>query len=794
MLFLKSWLEDYIDLTGIDNKELADLICLKSNEVEEIKIIDDYYYNMVRVGVIKNVKKVPESDNLNYFNVNIGNSEVQIVSAAKNVRDGLIVPVALIGANYGGFVVTSKKMKGFESQGVCLGKSELNQETIFSEGLWELNDIVDHSDIGKSICEVMPTLFPKDVLFEIKVLPDKIAKIGNHLSMAIEIAIVTNRFSQLKSYAISLTNENEFKKLQEKILNLSVEESNNTLSFEDKYNYSSSFAFFNIELENDFILNHKKRMRMFLIGENLTDTLADISNYIQLDIGQPSHLFDIGALTNDKVELIKIDETTKFEGLGQLKDAQLPKETFILKQDNNILSIPAISGSRLTGVSKNSKNLILEIASFDHKLVSENSFKLNYRSSAAKLYCSDVPKFNVLLALLRYVEEFKDSKITAKILNFSNSQVKFKEYINSFINKTNKSIDIDIKYINSRICKKDVQTEIKSKLNSIGFVKDHQLVPFPTVSLINYKDDIVREITRLIGYEHLDNEYLLGNSQKFTSDHYYNIIKLKELITQYGFYEIATRPFLHNKHLHLIDENKNLLKLINPYRDNIEILRPDLNISVLESLNQNLLDGYKDSKIFEIASTYYQKGDDLIEENFVSGGVIGEEFNIVTSLINHLLVKFNVNNYLSSKEETKLGYTTFYNVNEANIAYITQVSNKVKKLFGLPLNKTIILFSINLPKELKEFNNYEVYEDESIFPSIRRSYNLNLENHTSTLSILNEINSIKVDYKVLVYPQEQLYIDNSKSKLLLNVRYVSTQNTLSMEDIEPIEKILNKYV
>jgi phenylalanyl-tRNA synthetase beta chain len=192
MLFLRSWLQDYINLNNYTDQELSDLLSLKSGECEEVNTITDYFGGKVVVGKIMNLYKHPEADKLSVFDVYLdseGSNKVQIVSAASNAIDGLIIPVALDGAKLPYMTIAAKKMRGFESQGMCCGMSELALETEFSLGLWELNNLVSEDQVGQSICTVLPQYFPVQTTFEIKYLQDRLSQCANHLGLAIEIAI-----------------------------------------------------------------------------------------------------------------------------------------------------------------------------------------------------------------------------------------------------------------------------------------------------------------------------------------------------------------------------------------------------------------------------------------------------------------------------------------------------------------------------------------------------------------------------------------------------------------------------
>jgi phenylalanyl-tRNA synthetase beta chain len=798
MLFLKSWLEDYIDLSDITDQQLSTLVSSRSSEVEEVKVINDYFNHQVVVGKIANVRKHPDADNLQFFDVIIDShgKTTQIVSAAKNVSEGLIVPVALVGANLGGFVIGAKKMRGVDSNGLCLGKSELNLETSYSTGLWELNSLVSESSIGKSICEVFPDQFASQTIFDIKTLPDKISKIGNHLGMSIEIATCLKDLSRLKSYAKSLTHATDLIDMVKKFDSINIPSREVRLELEDKTNYTAAFAAFDINLTRTFDLDHTKRQRMILLEENLTGTIADLSNYIQLDVGQPTHFFKQSSI-NSNLTINKLETETKWEGLGQLKSTTLKPDTVILSNNTEIIAIPAVSGGAQSAISTSDTQLTLELASFNFESVARNSFNMNYRSSAAKLYCSDIDVYNSVIAFHKILTELESQGEIKSVLNYVNgNNVDFKSWLATINQPTTKIIPIDYQYIQSRLSSLDLMVNIDTSLPLLGFVEELTLRPFALHNSITTKDDLVREVSRIIGYDTLQNEYIPSNSLKIAKDHYYNNIRIKELVASYGFYEIATRPFIHNKNLELVENPNNLLKLYNPYRDGVEILRSDLNISLLESLSLNIKDGYKDAKLFEIGKAYNQdKSTNVVHENsYVGSGLIGDEIYLMTSMVNNLLAKLNINDYTTSTKEHTLGLKYSYLAGGLEVAHIIDVSNKTKKIFDLPLNKSIYISTLNLPDNINSFASYTKYADESNYPAIKRSYNLTVDTSQSTSTLIKSIKTDNLDYSVIINPIERLPININQDKVLLNIKYTSYTRTLTNDDIQSIENQISQYL
>jgi phenylalanyl-tRNA synthetase beta chain len=298
MIFLKEWLEDYIDLKSVDNIELEKIITSKIAEVDDVTLIDDWFYKKVVVGKIKNIRKHPEADNLNIFEIDFGGrlSEVTIVSAAENAKDGLICPVALNGCKLPFMTIAPRKLRGIESNGMCCGKSELMLETEMSSGLWSLTETknIQDQDLGKSICEVFPEIFNTYTVLDIKILPDKFSLIGSHLGLSLDMAIALENYDLLTDKAKNLLDEKLVdQNYKEKLNTMPKSDINIEVSDETPNNYVNSFDLFQINLQDtEYNLPHLIQQRMFLTGRNLVGNLTDLSNYLIADVGQPSHFFN----------------------------------------------------------------------------------------------------------------------------------------------------------------------------------------------------------------------------------------------------------------------------------------------------------------------------------------------------------------------------------------------------------------------------------------------------------------------------------------------------------------------
>jgi phenylalanyl-tRNA synthetase beta chain len=666
MLFLKSWLADYINLTDYKDQQISDLLSINSGECEEINTITDYFDGKVVVGEIRNLYKHPDADKLNVFDVYLGeefkakhgHDKVQIVSAAPNARDGLICPVALDGCKMPYMTILGKKMRGIESQGMCCGMSELALETEYSAGLWELNGLIKNSPflkrggseadgvLGMSICEALPEYFPAQTTFEIKYLQDRLSSCANHLGLAIEIAICLQKPELLKGIAKSVYYKEDF---VAPVLE-TIKKSETQINLEDKTDSVNVYNIFDLELPATYHLDHLYQTRMFLTGKNLIGGLADLSNYMLFDFGQPNHFFSAAKIENYDWQFDKLTADTKFQGLGQFKDGELPKGLTVMQDANDkILIVPGITGSGSTKTDDNETRVLLEITNFDKEMVARNSFAMNYRSDSAKTFSSGVSKYLQLLFLYQLKTALPNAKLTHSLLwnageTYDNISDWYKGAFALDLEEQTTMI-IDLEYIADRLDAQGVdhwRDIILEKLKLLGEVNpmskqdlaskyekdsggfkleegDILDVEFYTLSINPYyskvesQEDVLFEVIKLIGLDKLQPEYLTFSTESKTPDYYSTLNNLRNIFTKFGFSEILTRPFLpQNLLLSSLTKTEQIaLEALSSQRADEPFLRDSLFAQSLQTISKNIKLGLKDPKVFELTRIYTHKTNNL---------------------------------------------------------------------------------------------------------------------------------------------------------------------------------------
>lgn len=816
MLFLRSWLEDYIRLDDLSDQQIAGIVTSKSSEVEEIIKHIDYYNAKVLVGKIINVRPHENASTLKIFDVDCGSRGVfQIVSAAENVIENLVIPLALVGANLGFMSIAERNLRGITSYGMCLGKNELLLESLRSPGLWELhqdfptsNDTLN-TKLGQPICEVFPDLFPSESVYDIKVLPNRMSEIGHHAGMALDIALCLNDLSRLTEKGQELLYPEKFVSKKFELISKLKKDDLSLKSYNDKEAFSSIFNLLRVKFDGEFGLPTKISKRLFLTQKNIQLSLVDYTNYWLYDFGAPTHIYStqklFGSSKSIKINLDRTESVEYFTGLGNFGKAPLPPSTAIIRAetDNGLKSmvIPGVIGALETAFEYTETDGIFEVANFNFEKVARTAFKTKYRSDGSRVWAGGVNRnlnpytiYRILSDLTGFEISFVSGYFDGKLIETTDDFVK--ELTKVFEEKV--MIDLDLEFISRRYQKDttaDLTDQIETILSTIGNYTTNTLTAPKYFSNLTSKEDVLEEVTRFLGFENIKkNKISLGSA----FDYNYSFEKkeaVKKLLTNYGFDEVKTRPFVGKGSL--IDPDDSVIKVVKPYNSNEPYLRDNLVCTLLKITSENLLRGFGNLNIFEInnINTINIADQSLREIKKIACITTDADPYRLTSFLNNYLKLVNENTtYTIEKDEFKFsnfGKSKAYkDQNGKTIARIIQISNQVKKKYLINISKSIWALEMNY-LEISKVNNYNKYFDESEYPSVKRSYSFLVSKATEyqqVKAVFDSINSGE-SIKVYVNPVERLQQDD-KDILNIEVNFVNYSKTFNSEYLENYEKTL----
>ena len=268
-----NWIGDFVDLSGLDKKTLIKNFTLSTAEVEDI-IEKGSDISGIVVAKVLSVENHPDSKKLHLLKVDKGDEVVDIVCGAPNVREGMHVALATVGGQVGEITIAPRKVGGYMSYGMCCSEAELGLSDDNS-GIWDIErDLPEGVALGTDIKELFDV---EDIIFEVdnKSLTNR-PDLWSHYGMAREFATLTGR--ELKSPA--LLDVSQFDNLPAVAVDVKATDL--------VWRYSA------IKVEN---VTRKyspanMRIRLFYCGSRAINFLADLTNYVMMELGQPMLAFD----------------------------------------------------------------------------------------------------------------------------------------------------------------------------------------------------------------------------------------------------------------------------------------------------------------------------------------------------------------------------------------------------------------------------------------------------------------------------------------------------------------------
>ncbi|HLE48600.1 MAG TPA: phenylalanine--tRNA ligase subunit beta [Patescibacteria group bacterium] len=375
------------------------------------------------------------------------------------------------------------------------------------------------------------------------------------------------------------------------------------------------------------------KKRLEVSGLRSLNALVDVTNYIMLELGQPSHAFDYDKIKNAKFvirESSKGEKVTSFDG----KTYSLPGGDIVFDDgDGEIIDLPGIIGTKNSVVDGNTKRIFFFIDNNDPVRIRNTSMTLGIRTVAAMINEKGVDPMLSEDALLRGIELYK---------NICKVKVDSKIYDEYLVKPKVTKIDLVDEFINKRLGIAIAKDDITKYLTSLGFGclwKGNRLsVTVPSFRLNDVKipEDIVEEVARIYGYHNLPSNLMEGKipDPLFKSGLPFEW-KIKNILKALGGNEMFTLSLVSDK----LTDNKSSLELKNPLGSDTKYLRNNLKNSLLEAVQSNK-GQYDNIFLYELSNVYIPKKDELPEEKLTLGMVFdGYRYTSVKGIIETFLSK-----------------------------------------------------------------------------------------------------------------------------------------------------------
>ena len=476
MFVSMNWIKDFVDLEGEDLEKLIQRFTLSTAEVEGIQYKGAEIKDVV-VGEIISCEDHPDSDHLHVLKVDAGDEVFDVVCGAPNARVGIKTAFAKTGGSVIGMKIKTAKLRGVVSNGMCCSGKELGISDDH-EGIMELDQsFVNGTDIK--------TLFPvDDVVFEVdnKSLTNR-PDLWGHYGIAREFAALTGKkLNELPIMECPYDGD----------ASVDVTIANKDLCFR----YTS------VRVEN--ITKHispmQMQIRLYYCGSRAINLLADLTNYIMLELGQPMHAFD-----GKKIDKIVIDTPKaplKFTTLdGNERD--ITTDTLMIYDNDTPVAIAGIMGGLDSEITDDTDTLVLESACFDGVCVRKSASRMALRTDASARYEKTLDPEMTIVAAKRFLKLLYDTDNGIRCVS-KLTDVYAKHYPEITIPLNKAFVD--------RYTGIDISSDrIEKTLLALGFgvkrSEDDFTVTVPSYRAtkdVSMQADLIEEITRIYGYDNFD--------------------------------------------------------------------------------------------------------------------------------------------------------------------------------------------------------------------------------------------------------------------------------------------------
>lgn len=628
MQFPESWLRSFVD-PALSTDALAHALTMAGLEVEGLRPVAPPTSNIV-VGKVLETAKHPNADKLNICQVDVGTGHnLTIVCGAPNVAPGIKVPCALVGAKLppaeeGGapFEIKLSQLRGVESQGMLCSARELK----LSEDHGGLLILPDDAQIGQDIRD---TLKLDDTIFEIKLTPNK-ADCLSVFGIAREVAAITGAPLLNPAFPAAKVSLDE---------RLPV-----TLSAPDLCGRFSGRVIRHVNARAATPAWMVSRLER--AGQRSVSALVDISNYVMLELGRPSHVFDL-----DKIhggidvrwgrpgETLKLLNGTTIEldaGVGVIADTQ------------QVESLAGIMGGDSTAVTLDTQHIYLEAAFWWPDSIRGRARRYNFSTDAAHRfergvdYATTVEHIERITALILEICGGNAGPVDDQSVN-----VPTRAPVTMRVSRANRILGITVDA--------DQIADIFTRLGlSFERSADAFVVTPPSYRFdIEIEEDLIEEVARIYGFEKIPaRPPIAANAMRQTNEAQRSIHTIRHQIAARDYAEIVSFSFVEEEWERDFAGSTTPIRLLNPISSQMSVMRSSLMGSLISTLRHNLNRRADRVRLFEIGRVFHRhpsiKAGELSVEGFAQpkmagalayGTVLEEQWGNTTRAVDYFDLK-----------------------------------------------------------------------------------------------------------------------------------------------------------
>ena len=774
-----NWLKDYAEV-NVDPHTLGDKLTLSGSALEEVIIQGDNIKNVVTCK-IKKIEKHPDADRLSVCQVDIGTEEIQIVTAATNMKEQDIVPVALHKSILAdGTEIKKGKMRGVVSNGMFCSEEELG--IAGDEPVHGLMILPADAPIGMDIKEYLG--LNKAILdFEITSnRPDCLSIVG----MARETAATLRT-----SY--KMPNFNYEAKCSSNI--------NDELKVEVKDELCRRYMAKGVKNVKVKPSPGWMQERLLEAGVRPINNIVDITNFVMLELGQPMHAFDARQIESKTIVVERALDGEKFTTLDEI-ERELDSSILMIKDGSKSVAIAGIMGGLNSEIQDDTTEVIFESANFEGTNIRVSSKKLNLRSESSSRFDKDIDPNLAKLAIDRacaLICELGCGEVMEGTIDVYN-QV-----------KEEGSITVDSAWINKFLGTEISKEEMKEALDSLDLKTEINgemlVITIPTFRIdIAIKEDIAEEVARIYGYDKIPTTVFKVSTER--EPKYKNELltdKVVDIMIGSGVNQSISYSFVSPKVFDKVNipedsELRNVVKIKNPLGEDYSVMRTTTLPSIMECLARNYSRNNDYVRLFEIGRVYIPNEVETelpTEKNILTIGIYGDcDYLDLKGIVENVIEGLGIDKAKYARESENPSYhpgkTAALMVRNKKAGVFGEVHPDVTENYGIDVDCYVA--ELDLDMLFQAATTVKAYKPLPKFPAVTRDIALLCDDSILVADIEDCIrraggNLVEKVQLFDIYKGAQ--IPEGKKSIAYAIAYRDEKKTLEDKDISKVhDKIL----
>ncbi|MCD5979118.1 phenylalanine--tRNA ligase subunit beta [Pseudomonas quasicaspiana] len=724
MKFSEQWLRGWVS-PQVSRDELVARLSMAGLEVDSVTPAAGVFSGVI-VGEVLSTEQHPDADKLRVCQVSNGSETFQVVCGAPNVRPGLKIPFAMIGAELpGDFKIKKAKLRGVESNGMLCSQSELQ----VGEGNDGLMELPADAPVGEDFRVYLEL---DDASIEVDLTPNR----GDCLSLT----GLAREVGALYAIPVAVPAVVAVPVTHDEVRPVDV------LATSACPRYLGR-VIRNVDLSRPTPLWMVERLRRSDIRS--IDAVVDITNYVMIELGQPLHAFDLAEI-NGGIRVRMAEEGEKLVLLdGQ--EVSLGADTLVIADHQRALAIAGVMGGEHSGVSSTTRDVFLESAFFDQIAVAGKARSYGLHTDASHRY-----ERGVDWQLARKAME----RATGLLLEITGGEAG--PVIEAVSEKDLPSIapvTLRAERIEQVLGLKMDPVEIEGLLTGLGLTVSAEaagqwLVEVPSHRFdISLEVDLIEELARLYGYNRLPVRYPQARlAPKAKAEARSDLPELRRLLVARGYQEAITYSFIDPKQFELFSPGAEPLLLANPISNDMAAMRASLWPGLVKSLQHNLNRQQDRVRLFESGLRFVGQLDGLKQEPMLAGVVCGsrlpEGWAQGRDVIDFFDVKADVEavlGFAGALDAFKFvpgkhpalhpGQTARIERDGREVGYVGAIHPELSKTLGL--DRPVFVFELILAEIA--LGKMPKFQELSRFPEVRRDLALLADEGVAATAVLDVI-------------------------------------------------------